>query len=123
MSELRGRVYSQAAQKAVWEQSHKLFMRFDEDGSGTLDVAELQHGAERFGTTLSEKQVREMCAKIGNGNDGLNRQQLMTFLSMLLGVKASEKPKKTGCDVRLCRLVPCSCGQKPSTQYAPFLVR
>jgi hypothetical protein len=41
---------------------------------------------ERFGAKLSEEQVREMCAKIGCGNEGLIRQQLMTFLVMLLGL-------------------------------------
>ena len=120
MSGLRGARYTQIAQKAVWEQAHMLFVQFDEDNSGTLDVAELQHGAERFGTTLSEKQVRDLCAKIGSGNHGLNRQQLMTFLSTLLGVKDLEKPKKAGCDVRRCRLSPCSCGGRSRlAQCAP----
>jgi Ca2+-binding EF-hand superfamily protein len=99
MGGLRGAVYAQASQKAVWEQSHNILVQLDEDGSGFLDVAELQQGMERFGAKLSEKQVREMCAKIGGGDEGLNRQQLMTFLTMLLGIKDLATPK-AGCEFR-----------------------
>jgi Ca2+-binding EF-hand superfamily protein len=99
MTGLRGKVYEKLSQKAVWEQSHNIFEQLDEDGSGFLDVAELQQGMERFGAKLSEKQVREMCAKIGGGDEGLNRQQLMTFLTMLLGIKDLATPK-AGCEFR-----------------------
>jgi Ca2+-binding EF-hand superfamily protein len=87
----RGTEYMKVAEKAMWEQMHNLFVKFDTDNSGYVDVKEVMQGIGRFGANLTEEQVKEIFRRIGVDDRGLSKSQFMTLLSMIMTLQ--EKPK------------------------------
>jgi len=91
MDGTRGAVYTQLANKALWEQCHNIFLLFDEDRSGLLDLAEVRHGCERFGRELSDDQLEGMFKDVGAGPKGLNKSQFMSLLAKIMALKDRQK--------------------------------
>ena len=87
----RGAEYTKLANKALWEQAHTMFTAFDEDGSGYLDKAEVQHGLERFGQQRSDDELQKLFDEIGAGKEGLSKLQFMSLFAKVMGLH--EKPK------------------------------
>lgn len=91
MDGARGAVYAQLANKALWEQCHNIFLLFDEDRSGFLDLAEVRHGVERFGRELSDEELKRMFDDVGAGPEGLNTSQFMSLLAKIMVLADRQK--------------------------------
>jgi calmodulin len=59
------------------------FGRFDEDGSGFIDVPELQHAMKQLGEDMTVQEVKEMIAEADKDGDGLLSYE--DFAATILG--------------------------------------
>lgn len=60
--------------------TEEIFAQFDTDGSGTLDVKELQRVLKKIGVRLNTTQIEHLASALDHNGDGIDHAELVEFL-------------------------------------------
>ena len=87
LEEYQGDNENKCGSAAHLEELQKMFMEFDEDNSGDIDLMELKRMMEKFGQAKTHLELKKMIAEVDRENRGSISYN--DFLHMMCGKKSS----------------------------------